>query len=179
MSSTVQSFVNEWSRLHKGRQPIGWVLRQDSALPWVRFHSLPASKRYAETAAEMDIILSRGNALASEIFKETHKCWVICSSRDDIVGGGELAGSWIDDIDDPFAWKFFVREGKWSAGKYDRYLKEIADDGPYYVVWFDPERGTIFAPYDGGFDLFLSSQQEVTFLKSRYAEWLSNDSSGL
>jgi hypothetical protein len=39
--------------------------------------------------------------------------------------------------------------------------------------------GKIFAPYDGGFDLFPSPGEEVAQLKSRFSEWLSSHPEGL
>ncbi|MEV6154266.1 hypothetical protein AB0L53_28340 [Nonomuraea sp. NPDC052129] len=47
--------------------PIGHELRSDADC-WVRFHSLPGSKRYAETEAEYRTILHRYNTVLTEMF---------------------------------------------------------------------------------------------------------------
>ncbi|MFI5613828.1 hypothetical protein [Amycolatopsis sp. NPDC051903] len=36
---------------------------------WVRFHSLPESKRYAENEGEYDIVLRRYNSVLDELFR--------------------------------------------------------------------------------------------------------------
>src|SRR5258705_10432666 len=58
-----KAFQDEWLRHHEGRQPIRWMLRE-SGLPWVRFHALPGSKRYAENEDERQTITSAQAPLA-------------------------------------------------------------------------------------------------------------------
>jgi hypothetical protein len=55
----MSEFNADWHRLRAGLFPIGYLLRRDGATHWLRFHSLPASKRYAETPDEWQILLSR------------------------------------------------------------------------------------------------------------------------
>jgi hypothetical protein len=47
-----------WDRRHSHRLPLGHALGRDSE-EWVRFHSLPGSKRYADTEKEYHQILHR------------------------------------------------------------------------------------------------------------------------
>lgn len=47
--------------------PVGHVLRSAIAERWLRIHSLPHSKRYAETEPEYDELLRRHNELALEV----------------------------------------------------------------------------------------------------------------
>ena len=174
-------FKSDWNAHHHGRQPLGYVLRQDSSLPWVRFHSLPGSQRYAASDEEIDIILSRGNCLASALFGRSKGCWIITSRWDDEFGPGVPAGLWSEDDTDPesLVWNFFVREGEWAEGKFDDDLEDLADDARHYIIWFEPESGKVFAPYDGGFDLFASTIEEVHALKKRFGDWLSDREDGL
>ncbi|MFE0156557.1 hypothetical protein ACFWY5_56185 [Nonomuraea sp. NPDC059007] len=48
--------------------PIGHELKRYYTSRWVRFHSLPGSKRYADTPAEYDILLDRHNTVLTELF---------------------------------------------------------------------------------------------------------------
>ncbi|MFM6830625.1 MAG: hypothetical protein ACKOVA_09895, partial [Novosphingobium sp.] len=180
-STAAKSFCMDWSKHHYGRQPLGWALRCYDALPWVRLHALPASKRYAETTEETFETLVRGNRLATEVLGEGSECWVICGRTDDVEGPGELAFEWVEDRLDPESatWRYYVRKEQWRAGGFDDDLRAVAEDAPYYLVWFNAKTGGVFAPYDGGFDLFPSSFEEVTAHKQRYAEWLSDRDDGL
>lgn len=176
-----REFWLDWDKHHKGRQPLGYVLRQDGSLPWVRFHALPASKRYAESEQESEIILSRGNILASAMLEPSQKCWIISSRCDGEAGPGVPAGGWTEDESDPesLVWKFFVRDEAWANGKFNDALKDLANDTGPYLTWFEPENGRIYAPYDGGFDLFPASLEEAQALKLRFSDWLSDREDGL
>jgi hypothetical protein len=62
---------------------------------------------------------------------------------------------------------------------FDKLLTAIADDEVDFVFWMNRENGAIFAPYDGGFDLFPSTDAQVDELKKSYPDWLSSHSQGL
>lgn len=70
-------FDREWSDFRPGHQPAGWMLRDAGSLPWVRFHSLPQSKRYPDNEAEAEIILSRAEALGDAILGRGAACWQV------------------------------------------------------------------------------------------------------
>lgn len=68
---------------------------------------------------------------------------------------------------------------RWQGGVFDKVLKDVADDATGPTLWCDREYGRVFAPYDGGFDLFPISMAEVAELKARHKDWLSKEPSGL
>ncbi|MEG3179539.1 DUF3885 domain-containing protein [Sphingomonas sp. LT1P40] len=179
-SPLTRQFLDDWSRFHAGRLPLGWLLRQDVHLPWVRFHALPESKRYAENDEERSIILHRANALAERLLGLDSGCWVIEARSAASKGGGELAMEAAESDDpDGFIWSFYVRLETWQTGRYDRELMAIADDDPNPVIWMRQGDGAIFAPYDGGFDLFPTTRKAVRLLKSQQPDWLSKHPKGL
>lgn len=60
---------------------------------WVRFHSLPGSKRYAEDEAEYEILLHRHNTVLNELFAE-RRVYVVSASygtAEAVGGAGESA----------------------------------------------------------------------------------------
>lgn len=181
-SNQTISFLHDWAKFHENQHPIGFALRRNPMLPWVRFHALPESKRYADTEEEMLTILDRGNQLGSELLGPNSICWLIYIPYPykDVAVPGELAYSWDEDEGDPFSrvWQFFVTKVKWSEGAYDDDLEDVAEDVKY-AVWFNPRTGAVFAPYDGGFDLFPQSADEVENLRCRHADWLSDHEEGL
>ncbi len=56
-----RSFENAWRQFHLGEPPIGWMLLGEGAANRLRFHSLPASKQYADTDEELFAELDRDN----------------------------------------------------------------------------------------------------------------------
>lgn len=170
-------FLSFWASRHPNAEPMGWKLRE-TATPWARFHALPQSKRYAESDIDRAIVLSRANALGSALLNAGAPCWIVEARADDIEGDGEFFGSYREEQDAP-TWRYYVREGIWENGKFDTEIAQIADDGPAYIIWISLKTGSIFAPYDGGFDLFPSSENGVEQLRKEYADWLSDRDDGL
>ncbi|TCM18973.1 hypothetical protein EDF56_104508 [Novosphingobium sp. PhB165] len=175
--ATQGSFLKHWIRAHPEVEPMGWKLRE-TAVPWVRFHALPGAKRYAENAAERAIILSRANALGTALLSAGMLCWIVQARADEAEGHGEFIGSYEEEEYEP-VWRYYVREQEWISGAFDAEIAAVADDGPAYVLWISRETGGIFAPYDGGFDLFPSSDGDVEHLRTTYRDWLSDREDGL
>jgi hypothetical protein len=179
-SLLAMQFRAEWSRQHPTCPPIGWLLRGDKNLPWVRFHALPDSKRYAENEEERRTILSRANALGDRLLGSGTPCWIVEARTDEDSDAGELALTFTEDDDpDSVVWHLYVRAEDWRSGAYDDKLLGIADDEPDRAIWVRRDNGAVFAPYDGGFDLFPSSWQEVGVLKKEKFLWLSSHPAGL
>jgi hypothetical protein len=118
--------------------------------------------------------------LADWLLGENEWCWVIEGDTDDPVTAGEVAlsGRETDDPDDP-VWSFYVRHERWRARANNAKLLSIADDEPRRVVWMRCDNGAVFAPYDGGFDLFPESWEGVRQLKAAWPNWLSDHPTGL
>lgn len=183
-ASIERDFKREWSSFHDQRRPLSWMLRSDKSLPWVRFHSLPDSKRYPENKAEEVVVLGRAYTLANATLGTGAGCWQIACRPDetsppywDVPASGTAAMTLADDDGD--LWRVHVLETHWRKGTLDSILLAIADDRTGPTMWMDRQTGKIFAPYDGGFDLFLSSPQEVEQLTAQFGDWLSDHPEGL
>lgn len=83
-----------------------------------------------------------------------------------------------DDEDDDW-WLVYARLVTWRSGGFDPLLIDIANWKVSHLLWMSAGSGAVFAPYDGGVDLFLATLAERTALKERYADWLSIHPSGL
>lgn len=57
----------DWDRCFPDCEPIGHHLRVTFPERWVRFHSLPGSKRYPEDETEYAEVLARHNAILGEL----------------------------------------------------------------------------------------------------------------
>jgi len=80
-----------------------------------------------------------------------------------------------------FAWRpepeggairLYARSAHWTGGSEDALLRAIANDEIAHVLFINPRRGTLFAPYDGGADLIASSEAERLDLYKRLRDWL-------
>lgn len=183
-TSIKRDFERDWSSFHDNRRPLGWMLRSDKSLAWVRFHSLPDSKRYPENEAEEDIVLSRAYSLGDATLGTDAGCWQIeCRAKElnppywDVPVSGAAATTFADD--DERLWCANVLDAHWRQGTLDSILLAIADDRTGPTMWMDRQTGKIFAPYDGGFDVFLSSPEEVQKLRAQFGDWLSDHPEGL
>ena len=190
------SFETEWNQRYGEYRPVGFALRAGGAKNWVRFHALPGSKRYAETKAERAVVLARMNTVAMAVLGNA-SCWIVQTTYRDLEAEtDEVENLWppAATLDLPVAFRFdgsdgeacgeglwtvHASEGRWETGQFDRILEAIADDTAASTLWMSRSTGAVFAPYDGGVDLFLPMAAEVAHLKGRYAAWLSTHPSGL
>ena len=160
---------------------------------WLRFHSLPESKRYAGTEGEYAELLMRANTVATEVLGEGDVCWLVQSIWDEsgavrvdtvTLGSHQLTQSFLwreyeDTEDFDVDWMAYATQTVWKAGAFDSVIRRIADDELRAVIWVSPDNGAVFAPYDGGMDLILPSPEAVLELKSRHRGWLSRHPGGL
>lgn len=148
------SIAEIWAAHYGDLVAAGHLLR--SALPhrWLRIHSLPDSKRYADNAQEYAELLRRHNEVALEILgsnEETILLVYAWGTNEDFAsaftgfgwareaGLGEAkpfccARSADEDVD--------ILVGgcsiHWSAGAWDTLLRDIADDRSSSVVLLNP-----------------------------------------
>lgn len=172
------AFREEWAQFFGDTPPFGWKLRA-LHIPWLRYHALPGSKRHAEDDAECSMILSRANVIGERLLNARSPCWYV-EARFDDEGSDPNPMVEFREMDDgeELVWRFHVRPVEWCAGAFDAKLRAIADD-ELEALWMRRSDGTVFAPYDGGFDLFPRSFDDVETLKEERADWLSSHPSGL
>lgn len=180
------AFEREWARFHGNTPPLAFGLRGIAGKPWVRFHALPDSVRYVETDAERDEIRRRAITLGDEILGRDAGCWLVqCRIEEYSKPHWKPCKANLDprlryrDDEDDFHWVASASEVFWEAEAFNDLLIDIADDTTGPTLWFSRATGKVFAPYDGGFDLFPTSMAEVVELKRRHGSWLSSEPSGL
>jgi hypothetical protein len=188
-------FQQLWSRFHDGHWPVGYRLRESGAANWVRFHSLPNSKRYADSDDERRILLERQNRLAAEVLK-SDSCWLVqahwvtpagmidvADANDPFAAtrqfGLEPVFEFVEDDDDEVVWRVHGAPVRWTEGAFDALLASIAEGEAGPTLWMSEATGSIFAPYDGGIDLFLADAGQVASLKMTHRDWLSSHREGL
>ena len=176
-------FASWWASRFGDTVPIGSRMRTVFCDRWVRFHSLPDSKRYAESATERAEVLRRYRALANAVLSASATPWVVAPvyewDGDTVVTIRELGDERLQ-----YALSFSGdrrgddREGAIYVARLApsiESLDAIAND-QLRAVWVCESHEEIFAPYDGGTDLILRSRQRVEELRHEFADWLSDRS---
>ena len=67
----------------------------------------------------------------------------------------------------------------WCYGNYDEVILAVAKDDIPQVVFMNPENGNVYAPYDGGADIFLIDQKTKNNLKNQFSKWASAREDGM
>ncbi|MEV7612418.1 hypothetical protein [Streptomyces sp. NPDC089799] len=186
------------TRLWQDRTPAGpvlpWELKTAYADSWVRFHSLPESKRYAEDETEYAVLLGRYNTVLDELFGGG-EVYVVTTDWADPSEPTQWSAHraalhpegtlWttLDVTDDPdpafhTRWYFHADRRPWRPGCLDRLLRAVADDTLPGVFVTDPGFTRIHHPYDGGADVILPTPEERDRLRDRHSAWLSAHASG-
>ncbi|MCG5216365.1 DUF3885 domain-containing protein [Streptosporangium sp. KLBMP 9127] len=153
---------------------------------WVRFHSLPGSKRYADDESEYAILLRRHNTVLDELFTR-QRVYIVTAT----YGAGEddylqklNPGSrfWTtlrdEDPDTDRTVDLHVGERPWRPGMTDPLLRAVADDEHRNVIIMDTALHRLYHPYDGGADCLVESTEARDRLKEAHSGWLSRHSGG-
>ena len=168
--------------------PVAYMLKDRYRDHWVRFHSLPGSKRYANDESEYAIILERYNTVLCELFseKDVYVITPMWTTEPAVPQHRSNANYWqtllVRDDPDPefrtYSHLFFTRRS-WRYGCIDDLLREVANDKVGGVLITDTRMERIHHPYDGGADVLLPTSEERDRLRNRHVAWLSNHPSGL
>lgn len=187
-----QKFRELWNANFPEAIPIGHELRGVYGNRWFRIHSLPGSKRYAETEDEYQIILERQNEIIEDLIGEGEQVVLLFTVyNDDVANENYTAISEFSEFhkvgliklqpgqdDEELSADIYVKETIWESHKRDQMLRAIADD-EIRVMIICPHKNRIVYPYDGGVDLILESAKVRDNYKMKYKRWLSSHPQGL
>lgn len=187
---SVHSFERWFRQRFGATPPIGACLRTDHRERWLRLHSLPESKRYAENESERSEVRRRAWAAASEVLPSGEPVWLVTYPFGD--EGNELR---LDEA----PWMVFEQVGRyehalfedvgpltmyaahatWPHPDFERLIDAIAQDA-LRAVWISATTGEVFAPYDGGIDLVVETLQRMQSLRRVFPpDWFSRRPDGL
>ena len=183
--------LSDWDRWYPNCEPIGYLLREAFPDRWVRFHSLPESKRYPEVEAEYAEVLARHNRILGELVRPGEQVVLLTTgytrSPDPVRTSSEVvtldpgALPWrtlaLEDPNDassyPRYWHLFAAGRVWHPGGFDPLVRLVADDVVADVLIVAPDCRWVLHPYDGGMDVIVENLAERDRLASRYSGWLS------
>ncbi len=156
---------------------------------WVRFHSLPESKRYADTEAEYAEILRRQNKLVDE-FLCGKPGWMVTTHTppDNLTELTALLQAEPTQLTRKYRPASFEPNVpamsmhgwalNWRPGLLNAWFRRIADDERFNTLILDSEFMRLIAPYDGGMDLIVATQDERDQVRQRHIDWLSAHPTG-
>ena len=192
----MSTFEELWHDRFPWTPPVGYRLRENVPNRWVRFHSLPRSKRYPDTAEEFDTVLGRANALADQLFEEGDRFWLVASRPEQVPNAESFdvepftltrfnlpkVFTWEDaqeSVEDRLLWSSHAELLTWRTAAYDDIFRKIADDDECAVIFATADLSSILAPYDGGFDLILANADDAFEIESKFNFWLSDRTDSL
>lgn len=188
-SDRARAMTHAWESHWPEAVPVGYRLRETYPDRWIRFHSLPGSKRYADTPAEYGEILYRHRKLLAELLGGRMPDDLVVIAEDwgarDLGTGWtkrRLPGAWpwrrIELEEPELGFRYFwVRSGL-TDSELVTLLRAAADDQAQ-IVLADPELTSLFWPYDGGVDIILPDSGTRDAFHDRHPDWLSAHPSGL
>ena len=189
--------LSDWDHWYPRCEPIGHHLRTAFPNRWVRFHSLPESKRYPEQEAEYAEVLARHNAILGELAERGEPVVLLTTGYSDSPGPRRIypelesldpdPSPWRtcslhdpnDPSDRPMYWHVFANYRIWYPGEFDPLVRLVADDVIANVLVVSTNCRWVLHPYDGGMDVIVESGAERDSLASHYSGWLSAHPGGL
>lgn len=187
------NFRNDWNAAFGAVPPLSFRLRDEFHDRWFRVHSLPESKRYADTEEEYEILLARSEQLGDDVLGKQEPCWLIASyptmrdneirvdipdeffAREQFNLQHEFdCVDLVEAPEDQRPWQVFAARTEWSFPRFRELLIKCADDVVFSNFWFSPARKRLFMPYDGGIDIVMSDRREAIDFAVRYYSWRPN-----
>jgi hypothetical protein len=200
---TADEFQPIWSAATGKMPPVTYLFQGEFQDRWFRIHSLPESKRYADTPAEWQLLLQRQHTLLKDLLGAekrlllftgyyTHGEAEHATGFQDFIAREaafrELSFTPLPTVDlhvldsevyEPGAhyWPLLAELAP-NAPQLEAILCAIADDISR-AVFIGEHSHVLVAPYDGGVDIILPSSQLRDRYRHKYSAWLSARADGL
>ena len=195
---TKKEFEIFWGLAYANTVPISYLFKDNYSDRWFRIHSLPESKRYAESDIELTALLARQNRIITDLLGENSNILIVTGEYN--IGERLLFTTDEEKIFSPYSFTRLTNidlyklnaedygiheiyspafaETIWASNKLNKLLTAIAN---YKVGAFliSVEKNVIIAPYDGGIDFILKDTITRDFYKKKYKDWLSSREDGL
>jgi hypothetical protein len=175
-----------WINACQSVQPTGWALRAAFRDRWLRIHSLTDSKRYPTTAWDWSELRERHRHATSLLLTEGERGFLIspwaCASHKAFSASGLRPSRHVPeyqpDDQEPPGGPFHACSFCWSFDSFIPILDAVAEDATC-ALFASADASRIYAPYDGGADLFTTDPAQLTTLRMALKTYLSPRSDGL
>ncbi len=189
-----EEFKSLWKIKFPEAYPIGNELKWIYEKRWFRIHSLPDSKRYAETEKEYEIILKRQNEIIDDLIGDDEVILLYGLYRDDRSNSNYAKIAEFKDFqkadtielhkirpkenENELYLDIYVKHINWKSNERNEILRAIADDEIRMMIIY-PKKNRIISPYDGGVDLILESEDVKNNYEEKCQKWSSKHPKGL
>ncbi len=164
---------------------------------WVRFDSLPESKRYPETDAEYEVLLSRHHAVLRELAGQrdaADEALIVSMSASSsprptrrgsaVASAAPHAKHWssfaVDESGPETYWQHaYLSRLPLDPHRLDPLLRAVADGVAWGIIIAPDDLDWLYHPYDGGADVFPSTTRQQDELAAAHRNWLSSHPQGL
>jgi hypothetical protein len=175
-----------WFNACKSFQPTGWALRGAFRDRWLRIHSLTDSIRYPTTPRDWSELRERHRHATSLLLADGEQGFVIspwaCASHEAFSGLGLEPSRHVPEYQpcdhEPPGGPFHAAAIRWSFDSFIPILDAVAVDATR-ALFASADASRIYAPYDGGADLFTTDSDQLTALRVALKAYLSPRSDGL
>lgn len=189
----IEELTKFWDLEFENFAPEAHNLKHQYQSRWVRFHSLPESKRYPENEAEYLEVLRRHNVVLQElcgtgkvlvVLPEYSEERVPAKPEPELLNLFPACEYWCtleqheDDDDYESYWHLHASEVVFTGSEFNNLFRMVANDEAGNIMIVCPSKGVVFHPYDGGADVILASTEQRDRLKEKYNEWLSSHPKG-
>jgi hypothetical protein len=193
---TKENIQSYWNLNFAECPPINYLFKIYYTNRWLRIHSLPNSKRYSDTDAEWDILLSTQNAILEDVFEDEDSICLFTGAYSNIditfpennLSDNEALKVFdfraLEKIDLYAMTKEYTEENTFytpyfttnlfKRKSYNELLKSIAND-EIRAFFLNPKINTIVAPYDGGLDIIYKDTETRDFYKNKYNHYTQQD----
>ncbi|MER5705101.1 hypothetical protein ABT023_24560 [Micromonospora sp. NPDC002296] len=193
---TPQTLTDLWEQSWPECPPFGHWLGGHYPDRWVRFHSLPGSKRYPDNENEYTIVLDRHYTTLSELGPgaallvvtsewtespaSTPQRW---PRRSEVAPSAWHWQTLLEDPEEAPEYRSYTQLHAetipWRPGTIDVLLRAVADYELANVLLAPTDLRWLYHPYDGGADVILPTPEQRDALKAQHQDWLSEHPSGL
>ncbi|MCX5741595.1 MAG: hypothetical protein NT062_03745 [Proteobacteria bacterium] len=186
------TFAQDWQRRWPRCRPIGHELRACARATWVRFHSLPVSRRYPEDEADVVELLHRHDTILDDLVAASADERVVVITcawsdgptpvpRDAATQALRPDAAWVMSVEESVgSWTHLHAETlAWRRGELAGLLRAVACDAAGGVIVADADLTWLYHPYDGGGDVIAASALQRDRLRTTYRDWLSAHPEGL
>ena len=180
-----------WKREFGSHPPLAHELKVSFSERWVRFHSLPESKRYPENESEYNEIFRRHNCVLTSRDDNAKELLIVFPEHSESKTPDKPTSEINEILPESIFWcsldqleecgvflHLHVAQIFLESEELEKILRLVANDEVRNIILFSLGNGMVFHPYDGGADVILRTTEERDNLKQQFSSWLSKHPSG-
>lgn len=190
----IREITEFWKSEFGDFAPEAHKLKYEYKSRWVRFHSLPESKRYPENEPEYLEVIRRHNIVLRELCGKESEVFVVLPEYSEsklptkpiamLAGLFPVTEPWCsirqheDDDDYEMYWHLHAAGVQIDASELNSLFRLVANDEVGNIMVVNTRKSIVYHPYDGGADVVLASTEQRNQLREKYSDWLSSHPEG-